>query len=107
MADNRLLPRQGVAEAPVAVAGFAEPSLVFALGTATELDGPIEAAQAILNSRPAIVEAREEPAFRAALKALGGHAEEVAKIEGLNYSKGDPMTLRVYVAPDMDTREMR
>ncbi len=107
MADNRLLPRQGVAEAPVAVAGFAEPSLVFALGTATELGGPVEAAQAILDSRPAIVEAREEPAFRAALKALGGRAQEVAKVKGLNYSKGDPMTLRVYVAPDMDTREMR
>ncbi len=107
MADNRLLPRQGIAEAPVAVAGFAEPSLVFALGTDTELDGPVEAAVAIADSRPAIVEAREEPAFRAALKALGGRAEEVARIEGLNYSKGDPMMLRVYVAPDMDTREMR
>lgn len=107
MADNRLLPRQGVAEAPVAVAGFAEPSLVFALGTDTELDGPREAAEAIADSRPAIVEAREDAAFRAALKALGDRAEEVAKIEGLNYSRGDPMTLRVYVAPDMDTREMR
>ena len=106
MGDNRLLPRQGVAEAPVAVAGFAEPSLVFALGTATELDGPDEAARAVVENRPAIVEDHEEAAFRAALKARGGRAEEVAKIEGLNYSKGDPMTLRVYVAPDMDAREI-
>ena len=105
MEQNRLLPRQGVAEAPVAVAGFAEPSLVFALGTATELDGPAEAAQAVVENRPAIVEGREEAAFRAALAARGGRAREVAKIEGLNYSKGDPMTLRVYVAPDVDTRE--
>ena len=44
-------------------------------------------------------------AFRAALAARGGRTREVAKIEGLNYSKGDPMTLRVYVAPDVDTRE--
>jgi 4-amino-4-deoxy-L-arabinose transferase-like glycosyltransferase len=35
-----LLPRQGIADAPVAVAGYAEPSLVFALGTATELTTP-------------------------------------------------------------------
>ena len=105
MDQNRLLPRQGVAEAPVAVAGFAEPSLVFALGTATELDGADEAARAVVESRPAIVEDREEKAFRTALAARGGRTREVAKIEGLNYSKGDPMTLRVYVAPDVDTRE--
>ena len=40
----------------MAVAGYAEPSLVFALGTATELDGAAEAAQAVVESRPAIVE---------------------------------------------------
>jgi len=107
MADNRLLPRQGIAEAPVAVAGFAEPSLVFALGTDTQLYGPAEAALAIAEGRPAIVEAREDAGFQTALKARGGRAEEVAKVEGLNYSKGDPMTLRVYVASDMDAREMR
>ena len=104
---NRLLPRQGIAEAPVAVAGYAEPSLVFALGTPTELEGPAEAAKAIVENRPAIVEGREDAAFRAALRAYGVRAEEVAKIEGLNYSKGDPMTLRVYVAPDMDENEAR
>src|SRR6185436_5786225 len=88
--DNaRLLPRQGVAEAPVAVAGFAEPSLVFALGAATQLDGPAEAAQAVVERRPAVVEAAEEPAFQAALRALGGRAREVARVDGINYSKGD------------------
>lgn len=99
--QTRLLPRQGVAEAPVAVAGFAEPSLVFALGTATELDGPAEAAQAIVEGRPAIVEQHEEAAFRAALKARAGTAVLVARIRGVNYSKGDPMTLRVYAAPEV------
>ena len=101
----RLLPRQGVAEAPVAVAGFAEPSLVFALGTATELDGPAEAAQAVVEKRPAIVEAREEQAFRAQLAARGGKVRQVAQVDGINYSKGDPMTLRVYVAPDVKVDE--
>lgn len=101
MDQARLLPRQGVADAPVAVAGFAEPSLVFALGTPTELDGPAEAAQAVVEGRPAIVEQREEPAFREALKAREGSAVLVARVDGINYSKGDPMTLRVYVAPQV------
>ena len=106
MARLRLLPQQGVTEAPVAVAGFAEPSLVFALGTTTELDGADEAAQAILEGRPAIVEAREEPAFHRALAARGARAREVSEIAGLNYSKGDEMSLRVYVAADKDLGEV-
>ncbi len=101
LGEARLLPRQGVAEAPVAVAGFAEPSLVFALGTATELDGATEAAQAIVEGRPAIVEQAEEAAFHEALRARAGTAALVATIRGVNYSKGDPMTLRVYVAPEV------
>ncbi|HVI34539.1 glycosyltransferase family 39 protein [Phenylobacterium sp.] len=96
LAAARLLPRQGVAEAPVAVAGFAEPSLVFALGTPTELEDAEEAAQAIAEGRPAVVEAREEAAFRQALAAAGARARLVTEIEGLDYSNGDEMTLRVY-----------
>lgn len=96
LAAARLLPRQGVAEAPVAVAGFAEPSLVFALGTPTELEDAEEAAQAIAEGRPAVVEAREEAAFRAALAAAGARARLVSEIEGLDYSNGDEMTLRIY-----------
>ena len=99
LADARLLPRQGIAEAPVAVAGYAEPSLVFALGTDTGLEGPAEAAQAVVENRPAIVEGHDEAAFRAALAARDGQAHEVAEVSGINYSKGDPMTLRVYMAP--------
>lgn len=97
--EARLLPRQGIAEAPVAVAGYAEPSLVFALGTDTGLEGPAEAAQAVVERRPAIVEQADEAEFRKALAARGGRAIEVAVVKGVNYSKGDPMTLRVYMAP--------
>lgn len=107
MANARLLPRQGVTEAPVAVAGFAEPSLVFALGTTTKLDGADEAAQAILEGRPAIVESREETAFRRALATRGVRARMVSEIDGLNYSKGDEMALRVYVAANTDLGEVR
>ena len=52
-----------------------------------------------MENRPAVVEAREDAAFKAALKARGGQAREVARVDGINYSKGDAMTLRVYVAP--------
>ncbi|MCR5877661.1 glycosyltransferase family 39 protein [Phenylobacterium sp. J367] len=96
LADATLLPSQGVAEAPVAVAGYAEPSLVFALGTPTELEGPAEAAEAIAQGRPAVVEAREEAAFRQALAQVNAPVRLVREIRGLDYSNGDEMTLRVY-----------
>jgi 4-amino-4-deoxy-L-arabinose transferase-like glycosyltransferase len=98
MERAQLLPRQGIADAPVAVAGYAEPSLVFALGTATELGTAQEAAQAIAENRPAVVEKREEAAFRAALKAIGAEAVLVGEVKGLDYSKGQRMTLRIYEA---------
>jgi 4-amino-4-deoxy-L-arabinose transferase-like glycosyltransferase len=100
LARARLLPKQGVADAPVAVAGYAEPSLVFALGTATELDTPAEAAEAIAENRPAVVEGREDPAFRQALGAIGARAVQVGEVRGLNYSKGDKVTLRIYESPE-------
>jgi 4-amino-4-deoxy-L-arabinose transferase-like glycosyltransferase len=96
MAAARLLPRQGMASAPVAVAGYAEPSLVFALGTPTELDGPDEAAIAIADGRPAVVEGREEPAFQRALQAVGAQAQQVGEVKGLDYSNGDKDILRIY-----------
>ncbi|RAK59942.1 glycosyltransferase family 39 protein [Phenylobacterium hankyongense] len=100
MAKARLLPRQGLADAPVAVAGYAEPSLVFALGTPTELDGPDEAAEAIVESRPAVVESRQDAAFRRALLAHQAQAVLVATVKGLDYSNGDKMTLRIYEAKE-------
>jgi 4-amino-4-deoxy-L-arabinose transferase-like glycosyltransferase len=92
----RLLPAQGIAEAPVTVAGYAEPSLVFALGTPTELAGPEDAAQAISENRPAVVEQREEAAFRQALAARGAKPRLVATLSGLDYSDGKKKTLRIY-----------
>lgn len=98
MADAHLLPRQGIAEAPVAVAGYAEPSLVFALGTPTELHGPVEAAQAIAENRPAVVEQHEEAAFQSTLADAGLKTVLVGTVSGLNYSNGDKTTLRIYRA---------
>ena len=98
MERAKLLPRQGIADAPVAVAGYAEPSLVFALGAATELDDAEDAAQAIAENRPAVVEGRQDAAFRAALKASGADAIQVGEVKGLDYSNGDQMVLRIYEA---------
>ncbi|HEX2802045.1 MAG TPA: glycosyltransferase family 39 protein, partial [Phenylobacterium sp.] len=68
----------------------------FALGTPTETAGPEEAAQAISENRPAVVEQREEVAFRRALAARRANPQLVATVSGLDYSDGKKMTLRIY-----------
>jgi 4-amino-4-deoxy-L-arabinose transferase-like glycosyltransferase len=98
MEKAQLLPEQGIADAPVTVAGYAEPSLVFALGTPTELAGADDAAEAISEHRPAVVEEREEADFRKALSLYRAQAHLVATVKGLDYSDGKKMTLRVYEA---------
>jgi 4-amino-4-deoxy-L-arabinose transferase-like glycosyltransferase len=98
MASAQLLPEQGIADAPVTVAGYAEPSLVFALGTPTELAGPEDAAQAIAEHRPAVVEQREQAIFEKALAGYRAQAHLVATVKGLDYSDGKTMILRVYEA---------
>jgi 4-amino-4-deoxy-L-arabinose transferase-like glycosyltransferase len=98
MEKAQLLPEQGIADAPVTVTGYAEPSLVFALGTPTELAGPEDAAQAISEHRPAVVEQREEADFEKALSLYRAQAHLVASVKGLDYSDGKKMTLRVYEA---------
>lgn len=84
---------------PVAAAGYHEPSLVFLLGTRTQLlDGGASAAAYITQHAGALalVEEREEIAFRSQLGAEP--VTELAKIEGFNYSRGKSVTLRLYKA---------
>lgn len=85
--------------ARVAAAGYREPSLVFLLGTETVLtDGAGAAAH--LDSGPcafALVEARAEPAFRAALPQ-GDAPETIGGVAGLNYSNGRAVDLTLYGA---------
>jgi 4-amino-4-deoxy-L-arabinose transferase-like glycosyltransferase len=90
------LPRQGVVPGPVAVAGYAEPSLVFLLGADTELGDAGGAARAIAEGRPAIVEGREAGAFRAAVAGLGASARPLGEVKGLDYSNGRRDILDVY-----------
>ncbi len=100
-----LAPRRG-APGPVAVTGYAEPSMVFLLGTTTELTDPEGAAQAVAEGRPAVVEGRQEAAFQAALAAAGQIARPAGVVDGFDYSDGDKERLTLYrgapIRPDPD-----
>ncbi|HEY1448925.1 MAG TPA: glycosyltransferase family 39 protein [Caulobacteraceae bacterium] len=90
-------PRQGVISGPVTVAGYEEPSLVFLLGTGTELGDAAAAADAIAEGRPAIVEARQTAAFQAALTAAGVKARRAGEGAGLDYSNGQHDVLQIFL----------
>lgn len=90
-----LAPRGG-APGPVAVTGYSEPSMIFLLGTTTELTDPVGAAKAVAQGRPAVVEGRQEKAFQAALAALGQTARPAGVVEGFDYSDGDKERLTLY-----------
>lgn len=96
VAAKGLDPRNGVTVGPVAVVGYAEPSLVFLLGTTTELDTPEDAADAVADGEPALVEKKQDAAFRAALKDAGVTATPVGETQGLDYSIGKPADLLLY-----------
>ncbi|HYD45118.1 MAG TPA: glycosyltransferase family 39 protein, partial [Phenylobacterium sp.] len=96
MRADTLVPRQGIVTSPVAIAGYAEPSLVFGIGAQVNLGGPLDAADAIAEGRPAIVEGREMAAFRQRLAEHGAQARQVGVVEGLDYSNGDEVRLTIY-----------
>lgn len=96
LAEAGLDPRNGVTPGPIAVAGYSEPSLVFALGTATQIATPRQAAQAAEEGRPVLVERSLGEAFRAELAAQGAKAEPAGVVGGYDYSKGDPATLELW-----------
>jgi 4-amino-4-deoxy-L-arabinose transferase-like glycosyltransferase len=88
-------PRAGVTPGPVAVVGFGEPSLDFALGGQTEQLAPEDAAAAMRTGRPAIVEARAEDTFLAAARP-GGPVRRVGEAEGFDYAAGSTVRLEIY-----------
>jgi 4-amino-4-deoxy-L-arabinose transferase-like glycosyltransferase len=91
-----LSPREGVTPGPVTVAGYEEPSIVFLLGTNTELGDADDAAAAIVEGRPAIVEARLDATFQADLARQGVKALRVGEGAGLDYSNNHRDILRIY-----------
>jgi 4-amino-4-deoxy-L-arabinose transferase-like glycosyltransferase len=84
----------------VSASGYAEPSLVFLLGTDTELVPPETAAAALASGEVglSLVEERQEPAFRAALAALDRSPRAIGQVHGFDYSNGKSMTLTLYRA---------
>jgi len=96
LASSGLAPKEGVVPGPVEVAGYAEPSLVFALGTTTGLGGPNEAVAAIAEGRPAVVEKREQADFLAAMASARLTPRPVKTVNGIDYSNGDEMSLTLY-----------
>ncbi|TVR80170.1 MAG: glycosyltransferase family 39 protein [Rhodospirillales bacterium] len=82
----------------VAVSGFSEPSVVFLLGTDTVLGGGSVAAAHLLDEPRAlaVVEERQETAFRESLADRAQALEALATVEGLNYSRGQEVSLTVY-----------
>jgi 4-amino-4-deoxy-L-arabinose transferase-like glycosyltransferase len=74
---------------PVVLAGYVEPSLVFLLGTDTQIENGPGAAQAAAQSGGlALVEDHERIKFLTALSKLGGTARPVDQMSGFNYSRG-------------------
>jgi len=96
MNEAGINPAQGYLPGPVAISGFHEPSFVFLTGRDTQLTDPAGAAKALAEGRPAIVEAREEQRFNAALSEVGAAARPVGEVRGHNYSNGDDVRLTVY-----------
>jgi hypothetical protein len=88
-------PRDGVTTGPVVLVGYAEPSLVFALGGA-ELDDAADGADSVADGQPAVVEKRQDQAFRAALAAQNVAAKPAAEVKGFDYSTGKAMDLVVW-----------
>ena len=62
---------------------------------------PKTAAAAIAEGRPAIVEGRDDAAFRAALAADGARAALIGAVPGLDYSNGHRDILRIYRPPTL------
>ena len=96
MHRENLDPRQGLVAGPVAVAGYRAPSLVFLLGAETELGTPEDAARAVAEGRPAVVEERATDAFLRALARRGLKAQPATTVKGYDYVRRDPISLTVY-----------
>lgn len=95
----RMAAAEGCAGHRIAAAGYAEPSLVFLAGTETLLTDAAGAAAHVTRGGPcafALVEKREEPAFRAALPGVDPPVFEIGRFSGFNYSNGRFIELTLY-----------
>ena len=89
----------GLDPADFGITSYAEPSLVFAIGTATHLLRTGEDAAQFLAAGPGRVVAvgdRAEAAFQREVARLGIAPREIGLVTGLNYTRGRFLTLQLY-----------
>jgi 4-amino-4-deoxy-L-arabinose transferase-like glycosyltransferase len=83
----------------VATAGFAEPSLVFLLGTPTRLTDAHGAVEFLRQGGPcrfALLEGRHERIFGQHAQAAGLRYSPLTRIDGLNFSTGRSVTIAIF-----------
>jgi 4-amino-4-deoxy-L-arabinose transferase-like glycosyltransferase len=91
--------RPGLAPAQFGVAGYHEPSLLFALGGEIRLLGDGAAGARFLAEQPGRIVAiadRQEAAFRAEAQAAGLALREYGVVAGFNYSRGRRVALGLF-----------
>jgi len=82
---------------PVVTAGYAEPSILFLLGTGTRLDdGPSAGRDAGEAGGLALVEENERAVFLSAAGVSGARADALEEIDGLNYSRGRNLKITLF-----------
>lgn len=88
--------------APIALAGYSEPSAVFLLGTQTVLTTGDNAARLLKAGRvsAAGIEARQHDAFMAELGKTSDQFRALTKISGFNYSNAKAVTITIYIPVD-------
>ena len=97
---RRHWPQMNVQGRGLAVAGYAEPSLVFLAGTQTQLlPTGAQAAQALGDAKAslAVVSDREVARFSAAARTLGFSPHVLDTVRGFNPSRGRWVTLTLFV----------
>ncbi|HEY6993281.1 MAG TPA: glycosyltransferase family 39 protein [Xanthobacteraceae bacterium] len=94
----RVLRDSGCAEPVAAAVGYQEPSLVFLVGTDTRLTDTLGAVEFLRGGecRFALIEARQERSFAQRAEAVGLRYTAGPRIEAINVSTGQPITIAVY-----------
>ena len=98
----RVLRESGCAQPVAAAVGYQEPSLVFLAGTATRLTDGADAADFLAGGqcRFALVEQRQERSFAEHADAIGLRYAPGPRIDGINFSNGQYITVAVFRSGD-------
>ena len=94
----RILRESGCADPVAASVGYEEPSLVFLAGTQTRLTDTAGAAEFLRGGpcRFAFIESRQEKSFAQRAEAIGLRYTGGPRVEAINVSIGQPVTIAVY-----------